>query len=94
MAAEASAAETWACIGEGCLLLADDDLTKAFASVDADGDGNISYNELAAAAESLSGEALDMASVESMLNEVDRNHDGVINFEEFVQALTKTSPKP
>ena len=94
MAAEASAAETWACIGSGCLMLANEDLTKAFDAVDKDGDGFIAYEELSAAVVTLSGEKLSDAEVEEMLKEVDTNQDGKIDFTEFVQAMTKTEPQP
>jgi len=93
VAAEASAGETWACIGEGCLMLADDDLTNAFDGVDADKDGFISYDELSEAITTLSGSSLEEAQVQAMLNEVDLDGDGRIDFSEFVQAMTKTEAK-
>jgi len=90
VAAEATATETWACIGSGCLILADDDLKEAFAKVDTNGDGFISHNELAEAVVVLGAEEVNGAAVEAMFNEIDANHDGQIDFEEFVQAMTTT----
>jgi len=94
VAAEASAPQTWACIGEGCLMLADEDLTRAFAKVDSDGDGLISFNELEGAVDILSTDQVQISAqdVAALFNEVDLNGDGVIDFEEFVAAVTKTEP--
>jgi hypothetical protein len=94
VAAEATATNTWSCIGEGCLILADEDLKEAFDEADEDSDGLISDAELARAVATLSGEPLNEAQAGAMLNEVDLDHDGQISFEEFVQVMTMSGGDP
>lgn len=85
-----STGDVFACFGSGCLLLDDGDLSEAFAKVDGDGDGLIDALALQKAASSLSGDSLTAAEARVMLREVDLDGDAHINFEEFVQVITKT----
>jgi len=79
------------CFGSGCLMLSSGEMREAFDAVDTSGDGLISAAELRAACEKLAesgeGDAFE-EDIDWMMEAVDRNHDGQIDFEEFVQALT------
>jgi len=76
------------CIGDGCLMLSSGDMRETFDEFDEDGNGMISQDELKRAIERLGDEDVDDAFVGSMIRSVDRNRDGQIDFNEFVQALT------
>jgi len=86
------------CMGSGCLMLSDGEMRDAFEEFDADGNGLISASELKAVLDQLAkgeeensdggDEDVSMEDVEEMIKMVDRNGDGQIDFEEFVQALT------
>ena len=82
------------CIGSGCLMLSDGDLEAAFAHVDKNGNGLISANELKAACDFLADDdakedsLVSMSEVDEMIRMVDRNGDGQIDFEEYLQAMT------
>ena len=78
------------CIGDGCLMLSDDDMRQTFDEFDEDGNGFISASELQRAIARLAddGEAVSADEVDAMIRTVDRNGDGQIDFGEFVQALT------
>jgi len=78
------------CIGSGCVMLSNGDMRDAFDAFDTDGNGLITAAELQRAISRLSDgeeEATD-AQVAEMIQAVDRNNDGQIDFGEFVQALT------
>jgi len=79
------------CFGSGCLMLSSGEMREAFDAVDTGGDGLISAAQLRAACEKLAeigeGGAFE-EDIDWMLEAVDRDHDGQIDFEEFVQALT------
>ncbi len=62
------------------------ELREAFALFDKNGDGTISKDELAAVLVSL-GEAAEPDDVQMMLESVDANADGVIDFDEFVALM-------
>jgi len=83
----------FACIGSGCLMLSNDDMRAPFDLVDTDSNGCISPAELKQSVLTLSdGEAeLSDAEVGEIFAMCDRNNDGQINYEEFVQAITATS---
>ena len=79
------------CVGSGCLMLSDGDMQEAFNRFDKNGNGLISASELKAICDELTGDDEDMVSqkeVDQMISLVDRNGDGQIDFEEFVQAMT------
>jgi len=87
-AAEAAEVQ-FACMGSGCLLLSSGDMRRAFDEVAGDA-ADISAAELKTILERLSEgeEALGDAEVNEIFGKVDRNGDGRIDFEEFVQAIT------
>uniref|UniRef100_J3M6M6 EF-hand domain-containing protein n=1 Tax=Oryza brachyantha TaxID=4533 RepID=J3M6M6_ORYBR len=60
----------------------EEDLRHAFSVFDADGNGVITPAELAAVLRGI-GEAATVAQCRRMIDGVDRNGDGLINFEEF-----------
>ena len=84
--------------GKLCQALADRDKAgiddfapKVFKDLDKNGNGLISASELKAICDELTGDDEDMVSqkeVDQMISLVDRNGDGQIDFEEFVQAMT------
>jgi len=85
------------CFGSGCLMLSTSEMRKAFDEVDESGSGLISAAQLKMACDKYGGilaesegEQLDMSDedIEQMIKAVDRNGDGMIDFEEYVQALT------
>ncbi|KAH3852884.1 hypothetical protein DPMN_095405 [Dreissena polymorpha] len=59
------------------------ELRDAFAVFDKNGDGKVSVEEIREVVESLGGKMTN-AEVESMLVDVDENHDGYIDYDEFV----------
>jgi len=60
----------------------------AFALVDKDGDGHISLQELDDVLRSL-GQNLTELEIKHMLDSIDVNHDGTIEFEEFVALMIR-----
>jgi len=91
--AEQSAASTdgqlqFLCIGDGCLMLSNGDMKETFDEFDEDGNGLITHAELKRAIERIGDEDVADADVDAMIRSVDRNGDGQIDFNEFVQALT------
>ncbi|RMZ88738.1 hypothetical protein DV736_g4030, partial [Chaetothyriales sp. CBS 134916] len=68
----------------------DQETRAAFAVFDKDGSGTISADELRQVMKSL-GEDLTDAEIDEMIREADKDRDGTIDYEEFVQLL---SPKP
>ena len=69
-------------------LLSHENLLKAFKLFDHDGDGTISIDELKSIFESNGTKKEEKLWIQIM-KEVDTNQDGVINFEEFVNSMTK-----
>ncbi|KAG8085390.1 hypothetical protein GUJ93_ZPchr0010g10208 [Zizania palustris] len=65
----------------------EEDLRQAFSVFDADGNGVISPAELARVLRGI-GEAATVAQCRRMIQGVDRNGDGLINFEEFKLMMT------
>ena len=81
------------CIGSGCLMLSNEDMEEAFGRADLDGNGRIDNTELYAVLDRLAegdddAKPISMEEVDEMIRMVDRDGDGQINFEEFVQAIT------
>ena len=58
---------------------------------DKDGNGRISTKELKGVMKSL-GQNVTDAEVQSMIKKVDLNHDGEIDFEEFVKMMNACKP--
>eukprot|EP00270_Netrium_digitus_P009791 TRINITY_DN299_c0_g1_i1.p1 TRINITY_DN299_c0_g1~~TRINITY_DN299_c0_g1_i1.p1 ORF type:complete len:526 (+),score=132.98 TRINITY_DN299_c0_g1_i1:135-1712(+) len=66
-----------------------ENVLKAFQFFDADGSGMISLEELQAACEQLN---MSKEEIEGMLEEVDSNHDGNIDYAEFVAMMRSKDP--
>ncbi|KAE9605292.1 hypothetical protein Lal_00024729 [Lupinus albus] len=69
-----------------------ENLKDAFSVFDVDGNGSITTEELHMVMASL-GEECSMAECEKMINGVDSNGDGMINFEEFKIMMTGSQSK-
>lgn len=67
---------------------AEEEMLEAFQIFDADGDGNISADELRQIMENL-GETLTQEEVEDMVKEADVDGDGEINYQEFCRMMFK-----
>lgn len=67
-----------------------EDLREAFSVYDHDRNGLISAEELHRVLCSM-GENVSVAACKSMIRSVDKNGDGAVNFEEFVQMMTKST---
>lgn len=65
----------------------DAEIREAFNVFDKDGSGKISGDELRSIMKSL-GEDLTEEEIQQMMREADKNGDGEIDYEEFVQLLT------
>ena len=66
----------------------------AFNLFDADGSGTVSPLELSRVMETLFGSKLSQEIVDDMIADVDIDHDGEINFEEFIGQVTKMMNEP
>ncbi|KAM7266027.1 hypothetical protein ACFE04_003710 [Oxalis oulophora] len=67
------------------------DLTEAFKVFDVDGDGFISASELQVVLEKLGlPEGKEIGRVEQMIQSVDRNHDGLVDFVEFKDMMRRS----
>ncbi|XP_006819033.1 neo-calmodulin-like [Saccoglossus kowalevskii] len=64
------------------------DLKEAFALFDKDGDGSITVKELGIVMRSL-GQYPTEAELQDIVNEVDADGDGTIDFDEFIDMMTK-----
>uniref|UniRef100_A0A0E0L1X1 EF-hand domain-containing protein n=1 Tax=Oryza punctata TaxID=4537 RepID=A0A0E0L1X1_ORYPU len=71
----------------------EEDLRQAFSVFDADGNGVITPAELARVLRGI-GEAATMAQCRRMIDGVDRNGDGLINFEEFKLMMAAGGGRP
>lgn len=69
--------------GFGAIDKSDEGLAKLFASVDTDGSGKISEDEMKKAIEKAYGKALDDKVLKEMMAAADTNNDGEIDLEEF-----------
>ncbi|XP_070538787.1 calmodulin-like isoform X1 [Ptychodera flava] len=67
-----------------------DDLKEAFTLFDKDGDGNITVKELGIVMRSL-GQYPTEAELQDIVNEVDADGDGTIDFEEFLDMMARRS---
>lgn len=65
---------------------AEEEMMEAFKIFDADGNGNITAEELRQIMENL-GEKLTKDEVEAMVKEADTDGDGQINYNEFVRMM-------
>ena len=65
---------------------AEEEMMEAFKIFDADGNGNITAEELRQIMENL-GEKLTKDEVEAMVKEADMDGDGQINYNEFVRMM-------
>lgn len=66
-----------------------EDLRNAFTLYDRDKNGLISAEELHHVLRSM-GDQASLADCKSMIKGIDRNGDGAVNFEEFVQMMTRS----
>eukprot|EP00561_Arcocellulus_cornucervis_P007519 CAMPEP_0185811084 /NCGR_PEP_ID=MMETSP1322-20130828/7499_1 /TAXON_ID=265543 /ORGANISM="Minutocellus polymorphus, Strain RCC2270" /LENGTH=135 /DNA_ID=CAMNT_0028507455 /DNA_START=36 /DNA_END=443 /DNA_ORIENTATION=- len=67
------------------------ELREAFKTFDADGDGSTTRSELRRILIKF-GQHLSDQELDAVMLEVDQNRDGVISFEEFVQAMDTYKP--
>ncbi|KAM9784236.1 calcium-binding protein 5b [Syngnathus typhle] len=65
------------------------ELKDAFREFDMDGDGSITSDELRNAMLKLLGEQASKKEIDAVVNEVDNNGDGTVDFEEFVQMMSQ-----
>ncbi|KAM5225075.1 calcium-binding protein 2 isoform 8-T11 [Hipposideros larvatus] len=65
------------------------ELRDAFLEFDTNRDGCISLSELRAALKVLLGERLSQREVDEILQDIDLNGDGLIDFEEFVRMMSR-----
>uniref|UniRef100_A0A3Q3ADS4 Calcium-binding protein 5-like n=1 Tax=Kryptolebias marmoratus TaxID=37003 RepID=A0A3Q3ADS4_KRYMA len=66
------------------------ELKDAFKEFDIDGDGAITSEELRFAMMKLLGENTSKTEIDEVVREVDNNGDGKVDFEEFVNMMSKT----
>ncbi|XP_069508270.1 calcium-binding protein 5-like isoform X1 [Ambystoma mexicanum] len=65
------------------------ELRDAFKEFDANGDGEITLDELQQAMQRLLGEKLTTSEIEDVVKEADLNGDGTVDFEEFVRMMSR-----
>ncbi|KAM5247349.1 calcium-binding protein 2 isoform 3-T3 [Ctenodactylus gundi] len=65
------------------------ELRDAFREFDTNRDGCISVGELRAALKALLGERLSQREVDEILQDIDLNGDGLVDFEEFVRMMSR-----
>lgn len=68
---------------------ANDEIMKAFSLFDKDNTGKISFTNLKAVAQEL-GEQISDEELREMIQEADRDHDGEVSRDEFLQIMKKT----
>lgn len=80
----------FACLGSGCLMIGSEEMQEAFTMFDSDGDGRVSKRELRDVVLMLDGGdgAATSEDADAVFDLVDRDKDGFINLEEFIQAVT------
>ena len=81
--------------GEGMKLLTDDQLEEyrdAFDLFDRDGNGKVSSDELGPLMRSLGANPKD-DHLQELINEVDYDGDGVLNFTEFIDLMVNDRPE-
>jgi len=78
--------------GFGAIDKSDEGLAKLFASVDSDGSGKISEEEMKAAIAKAYGKALDDKVLKEMMAAADTNNDGEIDLEEF-KVIMRAGPE-
>ncbi|XP_064624439.1 EF-hand calcium-binding domain-containing protein 7-like isoform X11 [Lineus longissimus] len=71
-------------------VTSEDDLLKAFRQIDTNGDGYLSHSELYKVMTS-KGEKMTREEVSDMIDEVDENKDGKLDYKEFCQLVLSTS---
>ncbi|XP_075686948.1 calcium-binding protein 5 isoform X3 [Rhinoderma darwinii] len=65
------------------------ELRDAFKEFDANGDGEITLDELQQAMQRLLGEKLTHSEISDVVREADLNGDGTVDFEEFVRMMSR-----
>lgn len=65
--------------------LKEERLKKLFRCLDLDDSGNLNAKEIVAALESIRGSSMSLEEAENLINQVDKNKDGVIDYEEFLE---------
>ncbi|KAG7277579.1 hypothetical protein CRUP_013897 [Coryphaenoides rupestris] len=65
------------------------ELKDAFKEFDMDGDGEITTEELRQAMIKLMGEHMARSEIDAIVKEADDNRDGTVDFEEFVQMMSR-----
>ncbi|KAG9459798.1 hypothetical protein H6P81_004306 [Aristolochia fimbriata] len=70
-----------------------EDLRNAFTVFDRDKNGVISAEELHHVLRSM-GENTSLSECKSMIKGIDKNGDGAVNFEEFIQMMTRSAAPP
>ncbi|XP_068663741.1 probable calcium-binding protein CML10 [Aristolochia californica] len=70
-----------------------EDLRNAFTVFDRDKNGVITAEELYHVLRSM-GEKTSLAECKSMIKGIDKNGDGAVNFEEFIQMMSRSSAHP
>ncbi|XP_053551234.1 calcium-binding protein 5 [Bombina bombina] len=65
------------------------ELRDAFKEFDANGDGEITLDELQQAMQRLLGEKLTTSEIADVVREADLNGDGTVDFEEFVRMMSR-----
>lgn len=66
----------------------EDELLRAFRSCDTDGDGYLSAMEVRLMMKKI-GEKITLEEAEDMIKEADENNDGMVDFREFVNVMTR-----
>lgn len=67
----------------------EEDLRRAFTIFDLDGNGLISAKELQQVLGGM-GEKMTLEDCKKMIRGIDRNGDGAVNFDEFMQMMTRS----
>ncbi|XP_006660702.1 calmodulin-like protein 30 [Oryza brachyantha] len=69
------------------------DMRRAFFVFDRDGDGRISAEEVKEVLRKL-GDECSLEDCRKMVREVDRNHDGFVDMDDFMAMMTRSRKKP
>eukprot|EP00497_Spongosphaera_streptacantha_P000363 TRINITY_DN122_c1_g1_i1.p1 TRINITY_DN122_c1_g1~~TRINITY_DN122_c1_g1_i1.p1 ORF type:complete len:205 (-),score=53.22 TRINITY_DN122_c1_g1_i1:75-689(-) len=65
--------------------LKEERLKKLFRCLDLDDSGNLNAKEIVAALESIRGSSMSLDEAAALINAVDKNNDGVVDYEEFLE---------